>query len=292
MVIAASYAQFNKQIEEVRKAFTDLSWHQILQQCLNKLLLILLTFLLFAVILWLGRRIIDHLFLESNKYQLLKNSNRLATIRALTLNIYRYTCYFFFLYALLSEIGVPVGTLIAGAGIFSIALGLGAQGFVSDLVNGFFILLEQQLDVGDIVEVDNIKGTVTALGIRTTKVTSADGTLNYIPNRNITIVRNFSRNDMVANVDIYIAPNAVISEVKETVLTVNKKLIATTPELRDQPVIVGPVTVGTQLAFRVTITVANGSQSRVSSKFLAAYLQALHAKNIPLSWEGNHHNDH
>ena len=56
--------------------------------------------------------------------------------------------------------------------------------------------------------------------------------------------------------------------------------------------IVGPVTVGTQLAFRVTITVANGSQSRVSSKFLAAYLQALHAKNIPLSWEGNHHNDH
>ncbi|MGN1279216.1 MAG: mechanosensitive ion channel family protein, partial [Limosilactobacillus sp.] len=155
MVIAASYAQFNKQIEEVRKAFTDLSWHQILQQFLNKLLLIVLTFLLFALILWLGRLIINHLFLESNKYQLLKNSNRLATIRALTLNIYRYTCYFFFLYALLSEIGVPVGTLVAGAGIFSIALGLGAQGFVSDLVNGFFILLEQQLDVGDIVEVDN-----------------------------------------------------------------------------------------------------------------------------------------
>ena len=292
MVIAASNAQLNKQIEEVRKAFTDLSWHQILQQCLNKLLLIILTIILFAFILWIGRLTINHLFMESNKHQLLKNSNRLATIRALTLNIYRYTCYFFFLYALLSEIGVPVGTLIAGAGIFSIALGLGAQGFVSDLVNGFFILLEQQLDVGDVVEVDQIKGTVTALGIRTTKVTSADGTLNYIPNRNITIVRNFSRSDMGANVDIHIAPSAVISEVAATVRAVNQKLVATTPELRDQPVIVGPVTIGTQLAFRVTITVANGSQSQAASKFLAAYLQALHAKNIPLSWEGEHHNEH
>ena len=292
MILGAGNAQINQQLAQVKAAFTDLSWHEISQQILNKLLLIIMTALLFFIILWIGRIIINHLFLESNKYQLLKNKNRLATIRALTLNIYRYTCYFFFLYALLSEIGVPVGTLIAGAGIFSIALGLGAQGFVSDLVNGFFILLEQQLDVGDIVEVDNIKGTVTALGIRTTKVTSADGTLNYIPNRNITIVRNFSRNDMVANVDIYIAPNAVLSAVRDAVVTVNKKLIATTPELRAQPVIVGPVTVGTQLAFRVTITVANGSQSRISSKFLAAYLQALHAQNIPLSWEGNHHNDH
>ncbi|WP_267200899.1 mechanosensitive ion channel family protein [Limosilactobacillus kribbianus] len=292
MVIAASNAQLNKQIEQVRRAFTDLSWHQILQQFLNKLLLIIITALLFVLILWLGRLIINHLFQESNKYKFLKGSNRVATIRALTLNIYRYTCYFFFLYALLSEIGVPVGTLIAGAGIFSIALGLGAQGFVSDVVNGFFILLEQQLDVGDVVEVNQIKGTVTALGIRTTQITSADGTLNYIPNRNITVVRNFSRNNMVANVDIHIAPNAVLSEVRAVVEEVNRQLIAKTPELREDPVIVGPVTVGSQLVFRVTITVANGSQSRLSSQFLAAYLQALHAKNIPLSWEGTNHHEH
>lgn len=292
MVIAASNAQLNKQIEQVRRAFTDLSWHQILQQFLNKLLLIVITFLLFVIILWLGRLIINHLFQESNKYKFLKSSNRVATIRALTLNIYRYTCYFFFLYALLSEIGVPVGTLVAGAGIFSIALGLGAQGFVSDVVNGFFILLEQQLDVGDVVEVNQIKGTVTALGIRTTQVTSADGTLNYIPNRNITVVRNFSRNNMVANIDIHIAPNAVLSEVRAVVEEVNQQLIAKTPELRSDPVIVGPVTVGSQLVFRVTITVANGSQSRLSSQFLAAYLQALHAKNIPLSWEGTNHHEH
>ncbi len=292
MVIVANNAQLNNQIEQVRKAFTDLSWHQILQQILNKFLLIIVTAILFFLILWLGRIIINHLFLESNKYQFLKSSNRLATIRALTLNIYRYTCYFFFLYALLSEIGVPVGTLVAGAGIFSIALGLGAQGFVSDLVNGFFILLEQQLDVGDVVEVDKIKGTVTALGIRTTKITSADGTLNYIPNRNITIVRNFSRNNMVANVDLYIAPNASLAKIRTIIEQVNQKLITQTPELRGKPIIVGPVTVSNQLVFRVTITVANGSQTRLTSKFLTAYLHALHIHNIPLSWEGTNHHEH
>lgn len=290
MVIAASNAQINKQIEQVRKAFTDLSWHQLLQHFLSKLLLIIITAVVFFIILWIGRIAIDHLFLESDKHNLLKKSNRLATIRALTLNIYRYTCYFFFLYAILSEIGVPVGTLVAGAGIFSIALGLGAQGFVSDLVNGFFILLEQQLDVGDVVEVDQIKGTVTALGIRTTKITSSDGTLNYIPNRDITIVRNFSRNNMVANVDIYIAPNADLGEVEQLVEKVNQHLIPQTPELRADPIIVGPVTVGQQLVFRVTITVANGSQTRLASEFLAAYLKELHANHVPLSWEGNGNN--
>ena len=77
----------------------------------------------------------------------------MATVNALVLNIYRYTCYFFLFYAILSEIGDPVGTLIAGAGIFSLALGLGAQSLVSDIVTGFFILLEQQLDVGDTVQI-------------------------------------------------------------------------------------------------------------------------------------------
>ena len=289
MILGAGNAQINQQLAQVKAAFTDLSWHEISQQILNKLLLIIMTALLFFIILWIGRIIINHLFLESNEYQLLKNKNRLATIRALTLNIYRYTCYFFFLYAILSEIGVPVGTLVAGAGIFSIALGLGAQGFVSDLVNGFFILLEQQLDVGDTVQLGQIKGTVTALGIRTTQVTSADGTLNYIPNRQITIVQNFSRNNAVANVDIHIAPSARLDQVHSIVNAVNEQLSATTPELQEDPIIIGPVTVNAQLVFRVSITVTSGTQSQIASRFLAAYLKQLHAANVPLSWEGGAH---
>ena len=277
----------NKQFQQVTKVFTDLSWHEISQHFFSRLLLIVVTIILFFILLWLGRLIIDHLFVESNHVKILKSSNRVSTIHAHTLNIYRYTCYFFLLYAILSEIGVPVGTLIAGAGIFSIALGLGAQGFVSDMVTGFFILLEQQLDVGDVVEVDSIKGTVTALGLRTTQITSSDGTLNYIPNRRITTVRNFSRNNMVANIDIRISPKAPLEKIAEIISEENKKLTATVTELRSTPVIVGPVNTNGQLVFRVTITTQNGVQDQIASKFLSQYLKALRANKIPLGWTEN-----
>lgn len=275
----------NKQMQQVTKVFTDLSWHEISQHFFSRLLLIAVTILLFLVLLWLGKIIIDHVFAESNHVKFLQSSNRIATIHALTLNIYRYTCYFFLLYAILSEIGVPVGTLIAGAGIFSIALGLGAQGFVSDMVTGFFILLEQQLDVGDVVQVDSIKGTVTALGLRTTQITSSDGTLNYIPNRNITTVQNFSRNNMVANVDIRISTKAPLDKITEIINEENKKLVSSIPELRSTPVVVGPVNTGGQLIFRVTITTKNGVQDKIASTFLSDYLKALRKNKIPLGWD-------
>lgn len=286
-MITGATSLTSKQMEQLKKAFTDLSWHEISQQLLSKFLLIIVTFVLFLMLLWLGRVIIVHLFQESKKYNVLKNSNRMATVKALVLNIYRYTCYFFLLYAILSEIGVPVGTLIAGAGIFSLALGLGAQSLVSDIVTGFFILLEQQLDVGDTVQIGQIKGTVTALGIRTTQVTSSDGTLNFIPNRNITIVQNLSRNNMVSNVDIHITSKTPLNKVEEIVTQVNKKLVPQIKALQLKPVIVGPVvTPDGALVFRVTITAVSGKQSTVASRFLAAYLKELRTNNIPIAWEG------
>ena len=286
-MITGATSLTSKQTEQLKKVFTDLSWHEISQQLLSKFLLIIVTFVLFLILLWVGRVIIVHLFQESKKYNVLKNSNRMATVKALVLNIYRYTCYFFLLYAILSEIGVPVGTLIAGAGIFSLALGLGAQSLVSDIVTGFFILLEQQLDVGDTVQIGQIKGTVAALGIRTTQVTSSDGTLNFIPNRNITIVQNLSRNNMVSNVDIRITSKTPLSKVEEIVTQVNKKLVPQIKALQLKPVIVGPVvTPDGALVFRVTITAVSGKQSTVASRFLAAYLKELRTNNIPIAWEG------
>ena len=114
-----------------------------------------------------------------------------------------YVLYFFLIYCLLSILGVPVSSLLAGAGLAGVALGLGAQGFLSDVVNGFFILLENQFEVGDAVEVGAVTGLVSTVGIRTTQIRGFDGTLHFIPNRNITIVSNKSRGDMRAQIHIY-----------------------------------------------------------------------------------------
>ena len=88
-----------------------------------------------------------------------------------------YVLYFFLVYWLLSILGVPVSSLLAGAGLAGVALGLGAQGFLSDVVNGFFILLENQFEVGDSVEVGPVTGLISTVGIRTTQIRGFDGTL-------------------------------------------------------------------------------------------------------------------
>lgn len=272
-----------QQASTFTKYFSTINWDQFVAGFFNKFFVLIFIIVIFVLILWIGRIIINRAFKQYTKSNFAITTNRTNTIHALTLNIFRYTCFFFLLYALLSTIGVPVGTLIAGAGIFSIALGLGAQGFVNDVVTGFFILLEQQLDVGDIVELGNVKGTVTSLGIRTTQVTSADGTLNFIPNRNITVVSNFSRNNMIATVDLYIGSNAPLEKIESQIEAVNARLAPETPALSSAPKIIGPtLNKNNNLVYRVTMITENGKQDTIRSQFLAEYLTAIRAAKIDL----------
>lgn len=283
----------SNQARQVGHSLTNLNWDLIAQHAVNRLFSIILTVITFAVILWIGKGIINLIFKQTRRIQVLGGQRRAATFHALTLNIYRYTCYFFLLYALLSLIGVPVGTLLAGAGIFSIALGLGAQGFVSDVVNGFFILLEKQVDVGDVVKIGTVKGRVAAVGLRTTQVLAGDGTLTYIQNRNIAMVQNFSRHDLTANVDLWITPATPLDRLKETVLTTNRNLAGHLPDLVKTPTIAGPTTDAYgHLVYRVVITATPGKQDQVAAACLAAYLKNLAAAKVPLDPGWGQHREH
>ena len=273
--------QLSKQADQISNYLTNLSWREIGRRLANRCLSFVLITLAFLFILWLGKKLIDYSFRHSKRFRGL-NVHRLATFHSLTNNIFRYTCFFFYLYAVLELLGIPVGTLVAGAGIFSIALGLGAQGFVSDVVNGIFILTEQQIDVGDTVEIGTIKGTVTALGLRTTQVTSSNGTLNFIPNRNISIVRNFSRNNMVATVDLNLPTGAPLEKITQLIQQENDQLIKQQPNLLEPPQIVGPVTINGQLVFRVLLTAKNGTQNKLASHVLAKYLEVLRQNKVTL----------
>lgn len=93
----------------------------------------------------------------------------------------------------LQELGVPVAPLLATAGIGGIAIGLGAQSLVRDVVSGFFILLENQYDVGDTVQVANVSGIVECVGLRTTVLRGADGTRHVVSNGEIRISSNQTR---------------------------------------------------------------------------------------------------
>src|SRR5699024_3452965 len=103
--------------------------------------------------------------------------------------------------------GLPISGSIAGAGVVGLAIGFGAQGIVSDVVTGCFILVEKWADVGDYIITADIDGVVEEIGLRTTKIRDYDGVLHFIPNRNIENLSNYSRGDMRALVDMGISYN-------------------------------------------------------------------------------------
>ena len=202
-------------------------------------------------------------------------------------NVLNYALYFLLIYWILSILGLPVSSLLAGAGIAGVAIGMGAQGFLSDLVNGFFILLERQLDVGDSVRLTNgsikIAGTVVSVGIRTTQVRDADGTLHYVPNRNITVVSNLSRGNMRALIDIPLYAQTDLEKVTRIIQQVNQDYAAKQAEILQEPVILGPqLGDNGQFYFRVSITVQSGTQSTVYHQFYRLYHDALLKGGIDL----------
>ena len=94
---------------------------------------------------------------------------------------------------IIRELGYDIAPLVAGAGIVGIAIGFGAQTLVKDLIGGFFVLLEGQFYVGDVVHVGLIKGKVEAIKLRTTLVRDGEGVLNIIPNGEMRVVSNLTK---------------------------------------------------------------------------------------------------
>jgi moderate conductance mechanosensitive channel len=112
----------------------------------------------------------------------------------------------------LGELGVNLAPLIAGAGIVGLALGFGAQTLVRDMISGFFLLLEDQLGVGDIADLGDAVGTVEKVTLRTTTVRSLEGTLWHVPNGEILRVGNLSQNWSRALVDVDVAYGADLAQ--------------------------------------------------------------------------------
>ncbi len=132
----------------------------------------------------------------------------------------------------LAAIGVNLAPLLASAGIAGVAIGLAAQNIVKDMLNGTMILIEDQFNVGDIVTIAGLTGTVESMTLRKTTVRGFDGTLYVVPNSQITTVANQSMDFSVAtmniSVDFSTDPNKVIE-----ILTTIATDVRNSPEFKD-----------------------------------------------------------
>jgi small conductance mechanosensitive channel len=105
----------------------------------------------------------------------------------------------------LGEFGVDLKPFLAGAGILGLAVGFGAQTLVKDVITGFFILLENQIRVGDTITAAGCSGVVESVNLRTTVLRDTDGTTHIIPNSSITVVTNATRDWSRALLDVGVA---------------------------------------------------------------------------------------
>lgn len=128
----------------------------------------------------------------------------------------------------LQELDINLAPLLASAGIAGLAIGFGAQTLVKDVINGFFILLENQYDLGDAVRIAGVKGTVEAMSMRTTTLRDDDGTIHVVPNSEIHIVSNTTRDWSQLTMRVSVA----IEEPSEKILKLLREI---SDEIRHDP---------------------------------------------------------
>lgn len=125
---------------------------------------------------------------------------------------------------ILSEIGIKIAPILAGAGIAGIAVGFGGQYLIRDIITGLFIIIENQFRVGDVVSIKGVGGTVEDITLRMTTLRDLDGTVHHIPNGEITVVSNMSKYFSRVNLNIGVAYNTRLDHAIEVVNRVGKDL--------------------------------------------------------------------
>ena len=195
-------------------------------QILEKLITIILIIIIASISVKLCNKLVDYIMLTKDnankKFKIKSNEKRSETLHKLIRSAIRYTIYFIAFFQILSTLGINTTSIVASAGIASVAIGFGAQSLVKDIISGFFIILEGQFDVGDEVKLYNqaafiAGGSVMSLGLRSTKVRSGNGEIYFIPNGSINQVINYSLTYNLAEVKFSIHIDKTIDAVEEQI---------------------------------------------------------------------------
>jgi small conductance mechanosensitive channel len=125
---------------------------------------------------------------------------------------------------ILAQLGVEIGPILAAAGIVGLAIGFGAQSLVKDVINGFFILLEDQIRVGDVVDVNGKGGLVEKVNLKMTILRDLAGNVHFIPNGTIDIVTNMTKGYSRYVFDIGVAYREDVDEVIQVIKEVDEDM--------------------------------------------------------------------
>ncbi len=264
------------------------SWHadliDLLHHDLPRLLVILL--LAFAlqrvVAFFVGRmrRIAD-------RYP--ANVQRASQLRTMA-GILRATCYgligFIAILQILQLFNIDLKPLLASAGVVGLGISFGAQSLFKDMLNGVFILLEDQFNVGDVVKVAGLTGTVEDLSLRATTLRDGDGTQHFIPNSQIATVSNLSREFSVASlpvsVDASANPDKVMEVLRKVALDVRRDPAFADVAMADPDILGVDKISGREVIYPVNVRVRANQKDGILRALRRTVLMTFEREGIPL----------
>lgn len=261
---------------------SQINWEALLIDAGLILLKLAAIYFAFLIVKSAGNKIIHKSF-EGIRRKERISPGRSKTLQSLAKNIFSYVLIFIFAVTILQIFGIKATAILAGAGVVGLAVGFGAQGLVSDVVTGFFILLERQIDVGDYVTTGSYSGIVEQIGLKTTQIRGFDGTLHYIPNREITSLSNHSRGNMRALVDIGISYDDNIDEAITVLQETCDKIAEVNQAIVEGPNVIGVQTLGSSdVVLRIIAKTENMEQWAVERQLRKALKEALEANGIEI----------
>ncbi len=207
------------------------------------LVILLLSYLVYKVSKVLTPRIMERFITTRGKGRRARSEHakRSETLSSAITQVIALILIVIALFMILSEVGLDITPLLAGAGVAGIAIGFAAQSFIKDLIAGFLIISENQFDVGDVIKIADAVGIVEGVNLRRTQLRDLDGILHIVPNGEIRVASNYTMSWSRAHLNISVAYKedldrvmAIIRRVWEEMASEpdwEPKLIAKTPWL-------------------------------------------------------------
>nr|MBN2277607.1 mechanosensitive ion channel family protein [candidate division Zixibacteria bacterium] len=194
---------------------------------------LLLIIILIFLSLKIARILINRVFASLTKDGLAGESKKRAdTLSSLIRNIVSVIIISIGLVMVLGQLGIQIGPILAAAGIAGVAIGFGAQHLVQDIISGFFILLEDEIRVGDVIEIAGKGGLVENVSLRMTTLRDLAGNVHYIRNGQIDIVTNMTKEFSYYVFDIGVAYRENVDEVMEIIREIDED-IRLDPQFKD-----------------------------------------------------------
>lgn len=206
---------------------------------INKGVKILIIILAMYLTIRIGNGLINRFIRRQikSKKRFTMDKQKARTMGSILKSVLKYVTYFTGIALIVGN--VFSGVSLAAAGLGTVAIGLGSQSLIKDIINGFFILFEDQYGVDDYITIGSLGGIVETIGLRSTLIKDFTGAIHLIPNGSIVEVTNHSRGNIKFLIDVYISNNENIDKVINVIEPVCKEFEKENKEVTEPIVVLG-----------------------------------------------------